>query len=205
MINYLPEPTNKDFLDLILRFARLAEYREGDNTHHLSRIQRYCRILASSYGLSPKETEIIAIASHLHDLGKIRIPKGMVHKADNLNPDEWEIIKSHTTIGANLLKGSSSAIIQAAEIIALTHHERWDGSGYPQGLKEDEIPVSGRICAIADVFDALTTRRSYKDEITPEEASKLVQDYSGELFDPSMVKIFVEKFDEIKKIRKKIR
>lgn len=205
MLNYLPEPNNKEFLDLILRLAKLAEYREGDNSHHLTRIQQYCRIIASEYGLPPQEVEIIAVASQLHDLGKIRIPEGMVHKADNLDPDEWEIIKSHTTIGANLLKGSPSRILQMAEIMALTHHERWDGSGYPQGLKAEEIPIAGRICAIVDVFDALTTRRSYKEEITPDEALSLIMDYSGELFDPKLVEVFSSKFSELKKIREKIR
>ena len=205
MLNYLPEPNNKEFLDLIQRLAKLAEYREGDNTHHLTRVRRYCRILASNLGLPPQEAEVIAAASQLHDLGKIRIPESMVHKADNLDPDEWEIIKSHTTIGANLLKGSPSRILQMAEIIALTHHERWDGSGYPQGLKGEEIPIAGRICAIADVFDALTTRRSYKDEVTPDEAHKLVKDYSGELFDPKIVEVFTKHYSEIKKIREQVR
>lgn len=205
MLNYLPEPNNKDFLDLILRLAKLAEYREGDNSHHLTRISQYTRILASSHGLPPQEVEIIAVASQLHDLGKIRIPESMVHKADNLEPDEWDIIKSHTTIGANLLKGSPSRILQMAEIIALTHHERWDGSGYPQGLSEEKIPISGRICAIADVFDALTTKRAYKEEITPDEAHKLIKDYSGELFDPKLVEEFSSQFKEIKKIRENIR
>ena len=205
MLNYLPEPNNKELLDLILRLAKLAEYREGDNTHHLTRIRRYCRVIASSHGLPPQEVEIISVASELHDLGKIRVPESMVHKADNLDPDEWDIIKSHTTIGANLLKGSPSRILQMAEIIALTHHERWDGSGYPQGLKAEEIPIAGRICALADVFDALTTRRSYKEEITPDEAHALVKDYSGELFDPKLVEEFTSKFPEIKRIRENIR
>ena len=205
MVAYIPEANNKDYLDLLLRLAKLAEYREGDNTHHFTRIRRYCRVLASSHGLSPQETEIIAVASQLHDLGKIRIPDNMMDKKENLSMDEWEIIKSHTVIGSNLLKGSTSRILQTAEVIALTHHERWDGSGYPRGLKGDEIPVSGRICALADVFDALTTKRVYKDEITTDEAGRLIKDYSGELFDPKMVIIFGKEFKEIKKIREKIR
>lgn len=205
MFKYLPESSNKDLIDVILRLATMAEYREGNNSSHLLRVRDYCQILATAIGLPPQEVEIIALSSQLHDVGKIVIPDSMINKADNLDPNEWVIIKSHTTIGANLLKGSPSRLIQSGETIALTHHERWNGSGYPQGLRAEEIPMSGRICAIADVFDALTTKRPYKNEISPDEAYTLMLDYSGDMFDPKLISKFKQEFREIKKISEKIK
>ncbi|MDH3942927.1 MAG: HD domain-containing protein [Anaerolineae bacterium] len=204
MYNYLPDPNTKEFLDAVLRLAHLAEYREGNNQRHLERVSKYCHLLGEGIDLPAQEVDVIAAASQLHDIGKISIPDRMLNKAENLNPDEWEIIKSHTTIGASLLHGTPSRIMQQGEIIALGHHERWNGSGYPKGHTEEDIPVSARIVAIADVFDALTTKRPYKDEISAEEAKALILDYRGELFDPKIVDIFEKRFSEIKRIREKI-
>jgi putative two-component system response regulator len=122
-------------------------------------------------------------------------------RSDNLTAIEWGYVKRHPLIGAELLKGSESVVLQVGEVIALTHHERWDGTGYPQGLKGEEIPMGGRICALADVFDALTTKRSYKPEVNVEDAIELIQDASNQLFDPQLVSIFVQNIEEIKKIR----
>ena len=202
MHQYPPDTGNREFLDVLMRLANLAEYREGNNQTHLDRIRRYCRVIALSLDLSPLEVDAISIASQLHDIGKVAIPDKIVRKSENLNPDEWEIIKSHTTIGASLLRGSPSVLIQTGELVALSHHERWDGSGYPKGLEKDDIPISGRICAVADVFDALTSNRPYKDKIPLEEARSLIKDGGGDLFDPQIVKAFDENFDEIFKIRR---
>lgn len=204
MYNFLPSPNTKDYLDAVFRVAQIAEYREGNNQQHLERISKYCHALAEGLDLPAQEVDIISAASQLHDVGKISVPDRMINKAENLNPDEWEIIKSHTTIGASLLKGSPSRIIQRGEVIALSHHERWNGSGYPRGLEGEAIPISARIVAVADVFDALTTRRPYKDEISPTEAKALIMDHRGDLFDPKIVDVFDKRFSEIKGIRERI-
>jgi putative two-component system response regulator len=181
--------------------AYMAEYREWDNRAHLERIRRYSFIMATKLGLPSYDADIISYASQLHDIGKVCIPDGISDKMDNLEEQEWKIIESHTEVGARLLRDYSSPIFQTASQIALTHHERWDGSGYPNGLRGEEIPVSGRICAIGDVFDALTTKRPYKEEIPPEDALKLIADSSGILFDANLVRIFEDHFDDFIRIR----
>lgn len=192
----------KELLDAALRMAVIAEYREGNNTNHLERIRGYAQALARGLGLTNREVQVIATACQLHDVGKVGIPEALVLKTGDYAPKEWEVIKRHTIIGADLLKGSVSPILQAAETVCLTHHERWDGSGYPNRLRGEEIPLSGRICAVADVFDALTTPRLYKKEISVEDARRLIVDAGGNLFDPKVVNVFDEVFDEILRVRK---
>jgi putative two-component system response regulator len=128
----------------------------------------------------------------MHDVGKIGIPDRVLLKPGRLDHDEWEIMETHTTIGADILAGSNSPLLQMAERIALTHHEKWDGSGYPRGLAGDEIPLVGRICAICDVFDALTSKRPYKDAWPAADALDEVRSQSGRHFDPSLVELFLE-------------
>jgi putative two-component system response regulator len=195
------EIQNKEFLDAIKRMAVMAEYREKDIEKHLERIKGYCLILARAYGFTNQEAESIAFASVLHDVGEVGIEDSILQKSEKLSPYELGIIKHHPEIGSEILHGSSSTILQTAETIAYTHHERWDGSGYPQGLKGDEIPIIGRICALADVFDALTTYRHYKEEIPVEEALDMIVEASGQLFDPELVGLFQENFDKIVQIR----
>jgi len=194
------EVVNREGLDVIRRMASIAEYREPGIKNHLERIRSYCYVLSRGLGLSVQEAEIIATASMLHDLGEICIPDSVLGRSGTLTAYEWELVKRHPTVGAEILRGSPSVILQAGEIIALTHHERWDGTGYPRGLAGEQIPLSGRICALADIFDALTTKRSYKDEIPLEEALPLILNNSGTLFDPTIVQIFEENFDEIVRI-----
>ena len=201
MIMPITEITNKEYLDVVRRFAALAQFRDRNIRNHLERIRGYSLVISKGYGLSLQEANTICYASQLHDIGEIGIPDSILSKSGELTTYEWEILKRHTVIGADILKGSLSVILQAGEIIALTHHERWNGSGYPQGLKGEDIPLSGRVCAIADVFDALTTKRSYKDIISVEEAVNLLQETRGELLDPELVDVFVENLDEIRKIR----
>ena len=195
------EIQNKELLDTIQRMALMAEYREKDIAKHLERIKGYCLILARAYGFTNQEAESIAYASMLHDIGEVGIDDSVLQKSGKLTPYELGTIKRHPVIGGEILHGSSSTILQTAETIAGTHHERWDGSGYPHGLKGDEIPIIGRICALADVFDALTTYRPYKEEIPVEEALAMILDASGQLFDPELVALFQDHFDKIVQIR----
>lgn len=196
------DSAQKELLDAAMRMAVIAEYREGNNTNHLERMRGYAQALARGLGLNNKEQQIIAAACQLHDIGKVGIPEALLLKTGDFTAKEWEVIKRHTVVGADLLKGSVSPFLQAGESVALTHHERWDGSGYPGGLRGEDIPLGGRICAVADVFDALTTPRLYKKEISVDDARRLIVDAGGTLFDPKVVEVFDEVFDEILKVRK---
>ena len=197
----LTDLINRETLDFARRMAYMAEFRKPDAKNHLERIRGYCSIIGRALDLSKPEVELIAYASQLHDIGTVGIPEAIITKTEDLTDYEWELIKRHPIIGAEILHGSPSPLLQAAEIIALTHHERWDGSGYPYGISGKDIPLSGRICALADVFDALTTPRSYKKEISVEEATQLMVDARGQLFDPNLVVVFVENIREVIKIR----
>jgi putative two-component system response regulator len=202
MTVYTPDLINQELLDAIRRMAHLAEYRKPNILSHLERIRGYCEVIASGLGLPLIEVQMIACASQLHDIGEVELPESVSNRNGQLTPYEWELIKRHPVIGADLLRGSGSPVLQMGEQIALSHHERWDGSGYPHGLKEDEIPLGGRICALADVFDALTTRRPYKAELPVESALLLVQETSGQFFEPQLVDVFSDHFVEILDIRK---
>lgn len=202
MTAYAPDVINQELIDAIRRMAHLAEYRKPDILSHLERIRGYCEVIASGLGLPPTEVQVIACASQLHDIGEVEMPESVSNRNGQLTPYEWELIKRHPIIGADLLRGSSSPLLQMGEVIALTHHERWDGTGYPRGLQEEAIPLGGRICALADVFDALTTRRPYKAEISVESALLLVQETSGQFFEPQLVQVFNDHFGEILDVRR---
>lgn len=201
MLKYSSDTINRDMFDAARRMAILAEYRDPDAGHHIDRIRGYCAVLARGLELSPLEAELIAAGSMLHDIGKALIPFAVLQKTESLTPQEWEQIKQHTLAGAEHLRGSPSPVLQFGEVIALTHHERWDGSGYPNEISGDEIPLSGRICAVADVFDALTTNRPYKEEVSVQEARELIRSASGTLFDPQVVDSFLKNFDELVLVR----
>ena len=188
-------------LDIIHRLARAAEYRDNDTGIHIIRMSQYCAKLAEAVGMSPTQCDLVLNASPLHDIGKIGIPDSILLKPGKLTPDEWEIMKTHTTIGAELLSGSNSPLMKMAQIITLTHHEKWDGSGYPRGLKGEDIPLVGRICSICDVFDALTSNRPYKKAWTPKEAMTEIQQQSGKHFDPQLLKPFSAILSAIETIR----
>ena len=194
------ELSQQDVLDHLMLTAKIAELAEWDNHSHLERITRYTYFLTSAADLGHDEANLISLASILHDVGKIAIPASILKKTANLDPDEYKIAEQHTLEGFRLLDGSTFPIFQAGAVIARTHHERWNGSGYPAGLKGEEIPFSGRVVALADVFDALSTRRPYKTEIHPDEALKLIRKSSGSLFDPKLVSVFVDRFEEIKAV-----
>ena len=196
--------SHKELLDAVWRLAYIAEYREGGNLSHLERIKGYTQVLGRGSGLNQNEAQLISTACQLHDVGKAGLPEGLLLKQGQYTENELDKIKRHTIIGAEILSNSSSALLQAGESIAMNHHERWDGSGYPNGITGDQIPFSARLCAIADVFDALTTPRPYKKEISVEDASRLIIGASESLFDPQLVQVFKEELPAILKVKKSI-
>lgn len=194
--------SHKELLDAVWRMAYIAEFKEGGNLTHLERIKGYTQILGRGFGLTQNEVQVISTACQLHDIGKIGLPDSLLLQQGQYTESELSKIKRHTIIGAEILSNSLSPLLQAGETIALNHHERWDGSGYPHGVSGEDIPLSARLCAIADVFDALTTPRPYKKEITAEDAVRLIIGASGTLFDPQLVQVFEEELQAILKIKK---
>jgi putative two-component system response regulator len=188
-------------LDTIHRLAQAAEYKDEDTGAHIRRIGQYCASIARKMGLDDAEVENILYAAPMHDVGKIGIPDRILLKHGKFDPDEWEIMKQHTVIGADLLAGSDVEFIRLAQVIALTHHEKWDGSGYPRGLKGTEIPLVGRIVAIADVFDALTSARPYKEPFSIKKSLDTIQEGRGTNFDPDVVDAFFSIKAEILSIK----
>jgi CHASE2 domain-containing sensor protein len=179
-------------LEIITRLAQAAESRDHDTGQHIHRIGYLCERLALQVGFDAAQARMLRHASALHDVGKIGIPDHILLKPGGLDDREWVTMKSHTTKGADILAGSTSPLIQMAETIARTHHERWDGTGYPAGLTGDEIPLVGRICAVCDVFDALGSRRPYKEPWAPSEVIREIARGSGSHFDPALVTAFLE-------------
>ena len=163
-------------LDTILRLSQAAEYKDQETGQHIQRIGYYIQRIGQTISLSDQEVDEFLYASPMHDIGKIGIPDNILMKPGKLDAEEWAIMKQHTTIGGKILSGSDSSTLKTAETIALTHHEKWDGTGYPNNLKGLEIPLSGRITAIADVFDALTSKRPYKDAFPMEKAFAIMKD-----------------------------
>ena len=189
----------REFETLIV-LGNAAEHKDPETGNHVSRVAHYSRLLATLMGANDENQEIILHASPLHDVGKIGIPDSILLKPGKLTPDEWDIMKTHTSIGYEILKNTGSAFLKAGAIIAKTHHERYDGNGYPKGLKGEEIPEFGRIVAIADVFDALMTKRPYKDPWPFEKAVDLVKQERGGQFDPNIVDLFLNNINRVKKI-----
>jgi len=197
--------THEAHLDTIHRLVVAAEYKDKDTATHIQRMSRYCALLARALNLPPGEVEIVLQASTMHDVGKISVPDAILLKPGKLDQEEWEIMKQHAISGARILSGSPSELLQVGEIIALSHHEKWDGSGYPKGLAGEDIPLWGRICAIADVFDALTNARPYKKAFSNEEALEIMKEGRGKHFDPKLLDLFFEHFKEALAIQKNIR
>ncbi len=186
----LREELKAAHLETIFCLAQAAEYRDQDTAFHLKRMSHYSRIIAKELGLSSHEQELIFYASPLHDVGKIGIPDAILQKPGPLTPEERQIMKRHPEIGYEILSKSDSELMQKSALIALTHHEKFDGSGYPRGLKGEGIPLEGRIVALADVFDALASRRPYKEAWDLDEIFRFVESQSGSHFDPHVVAAF---------------
>ncbi len=185
-------------LDTVYRLSRAAEYKDEDTGAHVQRMSHYSSAIARAMGLDDEFVESVLWASPMHDIGKIGIPDRVLQKPGKLDPDEWVIMRQHTTIGAEILKDASADFIKLAADIALTHHEKWDGSGYPQGMKGSDIPLAGRIVALADVFDALTSERPYKAPFPLEKALAIIKDSQGSHFDPELVDVFCSIEQEIR-------
>jgi putative two-component system response regulator len=177
-------------IEMLERLALAAEYRDDDTQEHAWRIGRICALVAAGLGLPGREVELIARAAPLHDIGKIGIPDVILLKPSRLTDEEFEVIRTHTSIGGEILAGSQSPLLRLAERIALTHHERWDGRGYPHGLHGDTIPMAGRIVAVADVFDALTHERPYKQAWPVDDAVAEILSQAGRQFEPGVVDAF---------------
>jgi putative two-component system response regulator len=188
-------------LEIVRRLGIAAEYKDNETGQHILRMSQYCKLVAREYGLSPEEQNLLLNASPMHDVGKIGIPDRVLLKPGKLDAEEWEIMKTHTTIGGLIIGDHSSELLQTAKLIALTHHERWDGSGYPNGLKGENIPIYGRIVTIADVFDALTSKRPYKEAWTVEDALEEIKAGSGTHFEPKVVEAFVGALPDVLKVR----
>lgn len=183
--------------ELLFRMSRAAEFRDPETGAHIQRMAHYSRLIAGKMGLSADEQELILQAAPMHDVGKIGTPDHILLKPGKLTPEEYDEMKRHTVIGHELLSGSEFRVFQTAAIIAAAHHEKFDGSGYPYGLKGESIPLLGRIVAVADVFDALTSVRPYKDAWTLEKAEAYLRDSSGSHFDPACVEAFFAAWDEV--------
>lgn len=190
-------------LDTIYRLSTAAEYKDEDTGAHILRMSNYSAAVARKMGLNEKTVEAILYAAPMHDVGKIGTPDSILLKPGKLDPDEWETMKQHTTNGGRILEGSDAGFIKLGEVIALTHHEKWDGSGYPKGLKGSKIPLVGRIVAIGDVFDALTSKRPYKEPFSLEKSYGIIQEGKGTHFDPAVVDAFFAIEDEISSIKEK--
>jgi putative two-component system response regulator len=179
-------------LDVVHRLARAAEYRDNETGCHIVRMSHYATVLGRACGMTEEECDLLFHATPMHDVGKLGIPDRILLKPGKLTTEEFDIMKQHTVIGANLLSGSQSEVLQMGEVIALTHHEKWDGSGYPNRIAGEDIPLIGRICAIADVFDALSSIRCYKDNWPLEKTLKEIRSQAGKHFDPNLVRLFEE-------------
>jgi putative two-component system response regulator len=192
-------------LESIFHLCRAAEYKDENTGDHIKRMSHYASAVARKMGLNKQTVEDLLYTAPMHDAGKIGIPDHILLKPSKLNNKEWETMKQHTIVGAQILAGSGAKFIKLAEIIALTHHERWDGSGYPKGLKGSKIPLIGRIAAIADVFDALTSKRPYRMQpFSLEEAFNYIKEGRGRHFDPKVVDAFFATKDEIVLIKENI-
>lgn len=184
-------------LEAVLKLSFVAEFRDPDSAEHLSRISRVSRLLAETMGLPDDQVRCLELAASMHDIGKCSIPDEILLKPAALTPDERVTMQAHTVVGARLLADASSPVLRMAEVIARCHHERWDGTGYPNGLAGTKIPLVARIVGLADVYDALVTRRVYKAAVAPERAAEILRQDSGRHFDPDVVEAFFAVEDEI--------
>ena len=191
--------------EVIIRLSRAAEYRDWESSAHVMRVAHFCRIIARRRGMSEWEQERLFLAAPMHDVGKIGIPDRILLKPGRFTPDELTIMRQHTVIGHRILSDSSSELLQYAAIMAKTHHERVDGTGYPDGLKGERIPLGSRILAVADVFDAMTSRRPYQEPSTVDQAMTYVKAGAGTQFEPESVDAFLVGLPQILETRERFK
>jgi putative two-component system response regulator len=186
--------------ETIQRLAIAAEFRDNATAQHVQRMSHYCELLARKAGLSPERCDLIRTASPMHDIGKIGTPDHVLLKPGKFTDEEFGVIAQHAEIGYRILSGSDAELLKVAAVIAYTHHERFDGTGYPRGLKGGTIPIEGRIAAIADAFDALTTQRVYKPAFELGHAIDLMRKHRSAHFDPELLDTFIASTDELTRI-----
>ncbi len=189
-------------VEVIIRLGKAAEFRDDETGRHIERIAAYVNLITEKLDMNHEQRIMMQYAAPMHDVGKIGIPDGVLMKAGKLTADEFKIIKLHTVIGSRILSGTTLPLLELAKEIAISHHERWDGDGYPLGLKGRDIPISGRIVAITDVFDALTSKRVYKEAWPIDQALEYVMEMRGKQFDPAIVDAFFAIKDQITDVRK---
>ncbi|PKG58676.1 two-component system response regulator [Shewanella sp. Choline-02u-19] len=187
-------------LKVIQKLGRAAEYKDNETGMHVIRMSHYTHILAKAAGMCEADADMLMAAAPMHDIGKIGINDAILRKPGKLTDEEFIEMKKHAQIGAEIIGDNESELLQMAKIVAISHHEKWNGAGYPNGLKGENIPRIGRIVAIADVFDALTSERPYKRAWTVQDAVSLLQQEAGEHFDPQLVPLFIEHIDEVTEI-----
>ena len=187
--------------EIIFTMGSISESRNKETGNHVKRVAKYSEILALKYGMCEDEVSLLVEASPMHDIGKVAIPDAILNKPARLTQEEFAIMKEHAQLGYDILKGSKRVLLKTAAILAHEHHEKWDGSGYPQGKKGEDIHIYGRITAIADVFDALGSERVYKKAWDNDKILAYFKDESGRHFDPKLIKIFFDNLDEILKVR----
>ena len=192
------------YLDTIHRLVLAAEYRDEDTGEHIIRISHYSALIAKKIGLPSKEVKNILYAAPMHDIGKIGIPDSILMKPSKLTADEFHFMKTHTTIGAKILENSKAEILQLAQEIAISHHEMWNGGGYPCGLSGFDIPIVGRIVGLADVFDALTSKRPYKEPYPVDFVCQIIKQESGHHFEPELSNLLLENIDEFLNIKEEV-
>ncbi len=196
---------NDTRIEIIRRLGRAAEFKDNETGTHVIRMSWFARFLAQEIGQPEPWCELLYNAAPMHDIGKIGIPDRVLLKPGKLDAEEWEIMKKHAQYGADIIGEHPSPILQMAKEVAITHHEKWNGSGYPNGLKGDQIPLSGRIVAVADVFDALTSERPYKAAWPEEKAIALLREEAGQHFDPSLIEPFINILPKIREVQDKYR
>ena len=190
--------------EMIVTLASILDAKDDDTGKHVVRVDEFSKLLAQLYGLDNETIELIYKAAPLHDAGKVAIPDNILNKPGKFEPHEWEIIKTHAIKGYEIFKNSTRPILKMAAIIAKEHHERWDGKGYPDGLKEYKINIAGRIVILADIFDALTHKRVYKEAWSFQEAKEFIEQNSGTIFEPKIAKLFLDNFDKFIEIHKRL-
>jgi len=184
------------FTETIFKLVVAAEFKDDSTSHHVERVGKFSSLMARKLGLPDRECTNIFFAAAMHDIGKIGISECVLYKPGKLSKPEYEIIKSHTEIGADILAGATSEVLKLAHNVAISHHERWDGLGYPNGLSGEDIPLVGRIVALADTFDALVSRRRYKDAYPVKVAVEVLRTEIGKHLDPTLVALFLDNLDE---------
>jgi putative two-component system response regulator len=200
-VHQLTEEIEATQREVVLTMGTIAETRSKETGNHVKRVGEYSYIFALKYGLAEEEARLLREASPMHDLGKLAIPDSILHKPGGLDADEWEIMKTHAEKGYEMLRFSDRPILKAASLIAYTHHEKFDGSGYPNSVVGEDIHIYGRITALCDVFDALGSSRSYKKAWPDEKIFELIRSESGKHFDPNLVDIFFENLDDFVTVR----